>query len=88
MKSYTQELIEWLVEEELEAVAKGLVKFSKARLTCMSNFAATFKGSKQQMADMQSQKNSIGEKVWPKLSAMRRSAGMQKTIQSAFKQAA
>ena len=49
MKSYTQDLIEWLVEEELEAVAKRLVKYSKSRL--MSNFAATFKRSQQQMAD-------------------------------------
>jgi hypothetical protein len=85
VKMHAQELIEWLVEEDLQAVAKGLVKFSKARL--VSNFAATCDGTQKQLALMQAQKNPIGNRAWPKLFTMRRSTGMQRTIQAAFKKA-
>jgi hypothetical protein len=82
---HAQELIEWLVEEDLHAVAKGMVKFSKARL--LSNFVATCDGTQKQSALMQVQKHPIDNRAWPESFTTRRPTGMQRTIQAAFKKA-
>ena len=65
------------MEEDLHAVAKALVKFSKERL--LSNFAATCDGTQKQLALMQAQNNPIGNRAWPKLFTMRTSSSIQES---------